>query len=103
MAYICDLNLPPISAFPNFTLDALSSVIYNLYGIAIINDDIAGNLGTIACNKEQNKTKFMKSTSLRIFKVKFLTCNVFVFCKNVHCRLRSSCSRHDVNNGVKRK
>ncbi len=32
VAYICDLNLPPISAFPNFCLDASSSVIYNLYG-----------------------------------------------------------------------
>ena len=31
VAYICDLNLPPISAFPNFTFDAPSSVIYNLY------------------------------------------------------------------------
>ena len=31
VAYICDLNLPPISAFPNFTLDTPSSVIYNLY------------------------------------------------------------------------
>ncbi len=33
MAYICDLNLPPpISAFPNFCLDAPSGVVYNLYG-----------------------------------------------------------------------
>ncbi len=43
----------------------------------------------------------MKSTSLRTFKIKFLTSNVFIFYKNLLCRLQSSCSRHDVNNGVK--
>ena len=37
----------------------------------------------------------------RTFKVKFLACNVFIFYKNSLCRLQSSCSRHDVNNGVK--
>ncbi len=36
-------------------------------------------------------------TSLRIFKVKFLTCKVFACNKNLLCRLRSSCLRHDVN------
>ena len=56
---------------------------------------------TIACNKESKKGKFMKSISLRIFKVKFLTLNVFVFYKNLLCRLRSSWLRHNVNNGVK--
>ena len=40
---------------------------------------------------KNKKTKFMKRTSLRTFKVKFLTCNVFVFYKNLFCRLRSSC------------
>jgi hypothetical protein len=30
-AFILDFNLPPITALPNFTLDASSSVIYNLY------------------------------------------------------------------------
>ena len=45
---------------------------------------ILGNLcmRTIACKKEHKKAKIMKMTSLRIFKVKFLTCNVFVFYKN---------------------
>jgi hypothetical protein len=31
VVFIRDFNLPPITALPNFTLDAPSSVIYNLY------------------------------------------------------------------------
>jgi hypothetical protein len=31
-----------------------------------------------------------------------LNSDVFLFYKNLLCRLRSSCLRHDVNNGVKR-
>ncbi len=44
------------------------------YRIAIMNAKILENLCTIAWNKEQKKTKIMKTTSLRTFKVKFLTC-----------------------------
>ena len=40
VAYICDLNFPPISAFPNFSLDAPSSVIYNLYGYSDVHEAV---------------------------------------------------------------
>ncbi len=50
------------------------------------------------CDSMQQSTK---KTSLRIFNVKFLTCNVFVFYKNLLSRLRSSYSRHNVDNRVK--
>ena len=65
-----------------------------------MNDDIA-KFGYDSMQQITKNTKFMKSTSPRTFKVKFLTCNVFVFYKNLLCRLRSSCLRHDVNSGVK--
>ncbi len=69
------------------------------YRIAIMNDDI-GKFGYDSMQQRTKKTKFMKSTSLRTFKVNFLTCNVFVFYKNLLCHLQSSCLRHDVNSGV---
>ena len=47
------------------------------------------------------KNKIMKRTSPRIFNVKFSTYNLFAFYKNVLCRLRSSCLRHNVNSHVK--
>ena len=43
---IRDLNLPPpppIGALPNFTLDALSSVIYTLYDV----DDVLDETGSV--------------------------------------------------------
>ncbi len=49
----------------------------------------------------EGEKNLKKNNSQRTFKVKFLTCNVFVFYKNLLCRLRSSCSRHNVNNDVK--
>ncbi len=50
------------------------------YRIAIMNDDMV-KVGYVACKKEQKRTKFMKSTLLRTFKVKFLTCiNSYNFC-----------------------
>ena len=63
---------------------------------------IAGKFVYDSMQQVTKKTKFMKSTSLRTFKVKFLTCNVFnfVFYKNLLCRLRSSYLQHDANNGV---
>ncbi len=58
--------------------------------IAIPNDDS----GTIAHDKEEEN----KQT----FKAKFLTCNVCIlYYKNLLYRWRSSCSRQDVNKGVK--
>ena len=47
--------------------------------------------------KLKNKEKYLTEN----LKVKFLTCNVFIFYKNLYFRLRSSCSRHNVNNDVK--
>ncbi len=44
------------------------------------------------------KTKIMKRTSIRTFKVKFLTCNVFVLQKPA---LSLAKLRRDVNDGVK--
>ncbi len=47
--------------------------------------------------KEQKKDKnHKKDLTKNPYKVTFLTCNdVFVFHKNMLCRLRSSCLRHD--------
>ena len=62
------------------------------------------NIGKFVCGRmqnEQKKTKIMKRSSLIIFMVKFLTCNIFVFCKNLLCCLRSSCLHNDVNNSIK--
>ena len=49
------------------------------------------------------KAKFISSTSLKTFNIGkvFNSCNVFVFDKNLLCRLRGSCLLHNVNNGVK--
>ena len=69
------------------------------YRIAIIKDNI-GKFKYDSMFKRTKKTQFMKSTSLRTYKVTFLTCNVFVFYKNLLCCLRTSCFRHGVNNGV---
>ena len=43
------------------------------YRIAIMNDDI-GKFGYDSIQQRTKKTKFMKSTSLRTFEAKFLTC-----------------------------
>ncbi len=41
---------------------------------------MSGNLCTTACNNERiKKSKILKSTSLRTFKINFLTCNMFAF------------------------
>ena len=55
------------------------------------------------CSMQQGtkKNKIMKRTSPRIFNVKFSTYNLFLFYKNLLCRLRSSCLRHNVNSHVK--
>ena len=49
-------------------------------GIAVMNDDI-GNFGYNRMQQIVEKPEFMKSTSAKTFKGKFLTCNVFVFYK----------------------
>ena len=70
------------------------------YRIAIMNDDI-GKIGYDGMQQRTKKDKKYENTSLITFKVKCLTCKVFVFYKNLLSRLRSSFLRHDVNNGVK--
>ena len=50
---------------------------YNIFQTKVL-----GMLGTTVCDKEQKNTKIMKRTSLRTFRVKFVTCNVFAFYKN---------------------
>ncbi len=68
--------------------------------IVVMNNDIA-KFGYDSMQQITKKTELMKTTSPRTFKVKFLTCNVFVFYKNLLYRLRSSRLRHNVYNGVK--
>ncbi len=58
-----------------------------------MNEDI-GKFGYHSMQQKTNKTKIMKRTSLRTFKVTFLTSNVFVFYKNLLCRLGNLCLRH---------
>ena len=69
------------------------------YRIAIMNDDIS-KFGYDSMQQTTKKDKIYEKTSLRTFKVKFLTSNVFILYKNLLCRLRSSCLRHHANNGV---
>ena len=53
------------------------------FDIAVMNDDIA-KIGYDSMQQRTKKnTKFMKSTSPRTFKMKFLTCNVCVFYKKL--------------------
>ena len=61
------------------------------YCIAIMNDDI-GKFGYDSINKNKKDKINEKYLTIRTFKVTFLTCNVFVFYKNLLCRLQSSCS-----------
>ena len=71
------------------------------YRIAIMNNDTE-EFGYDSMQQRTKDTKFMKSTSIKTFKVKCLTCDVFVFYKNLLCRLRSSCLHQmERNNGVK--
>ena len=71
------------------------------YRIADMNDDIA-KFRYDSMQQITKKTELMKTTSPRAFKVKLLTCNVFVFYKNLLCRSHV-CSRHNVYNCCKRK
>ncbi len=63
-----------------------------------MNEDI-GKFGQDSMQQE-GKIKIYEKYLTENLQVKLLTCNVFIFYKNVLCRLRSSCSRHDVKNGV---
>jgi hypothetical protein len=66
------------------------------YHIPVINNNIA----KFGYDSMQQITK-KYNLSPRTFEVKFLTCNMFVFYKNLLCPLRSSCLRHNINSGVK--
>ena len=46
MVFIRNFNFPPITALPNFTLDAPSSVIYNLYAPTRVSSTRGKSLGT---------------------------------------------------------
>ena len=70
------------------------------YQIAVMNEDI-GKFGCDSMQQIAKKRKIRRHTSLRIVKAKFLTSDVFIFYKNLLCRERSSCLRHDVNNSIK--
>ncbi len=67
-----------------------------LHCIVIMNQDI-GKFGYDSVQQRKKKDKnYEKDLTIRTFKVKVLpNCNVFVFCKNLLCHLRSSCSRYD--------
>ena len=66
VAYISDLNLPPISAFPNFCLDAPSSVIYNLYGSHAVGTKLCRHKTNTVCNCSHDAGS-MSVSSLLLF------------------------------------
>ena len=64
------------------------------YHIAVMNDDIA-KFENDSMQQITKKVKIYEKYLTKNLKIKFLTCNVFVFYKNLLCRLQSLCLQHD--------